>query len=268
MSGYLGATFPQPMQLGTLPPEGSRSVAVGIPWLPATGNPFGPLTSSYSYGINLLPQYQSGKFTTVQAVWIDNSTCPYSVQLTCAESAQSIIAPAFSQGIYPLVVQQAPSFVATLLPLNLGSGAVLACTTTLIFMNVPAPTYQQEQPSIGGQTASISVPFNGSSSVVLPAPSGAKQHYLINSFQIFSQNGSVFPFPGSLGVLLAETGNQAFFEDAVLVNGTQTGPYYTKTVNYTSPVFLPFQKSLTLTFGQSATLSSWIGIQYGLVTVQ
>lgn len=113
MSFSLGntAAYPSPVQIGTLPPEGSRAVAASILWNTVRQN-----NQGYVAQINLLTQYQSGQFTTVQSVWIDNLSNPWPLIFSVTEmTGQRIYVPANAVGLYPLIVPQAPIFTVQLL---------------------------------------------------------------------------------------------------------------------------------------------------------
>jgi hypothetical protein len=104
-------TYPSPVQIGTLPPEGSRAVAASIQW-----NNVRQTNQGYVAQLNFLTQYQSGQFTTVQSVWIDNLSNPWPLIFSVAEmTGQRLYVPANAVGIYPLIVPQAPVFTVQLL---------------------------------------------------------------------------------------------------------------------------------------------------------
>src|SRR5271166_6311701 len=108
MSGSIGLNL-LPVNSGVSPKEGSKCCVVNIKWqFTFQQTPYG------YYPINLLQQYQSGQFSAVQAVFIDNGTCPYQVTIQNTETGQTINCPAFSQGMFNILSSQAPAFIAQL----------------------------------------------------------------------------------------------------------------------------------------------------------
>jgi hypothetical protein len=147
------------------PAEGSKGCLVSIYWdylfnlVPGVF----PITQN----INLLQQYQTGQFTTIQAVWIDNSTVPTSVTLREIETGQTITCPAFSQGMYPIFSGVAPVFTASL---NLQPDpnyavSIGACTTRIVFINTPQRYFEKY--------AAVSKPFVYTNNISLIATSTA-----------------------------------------------------------------------------------------------
>ena len=109
-------------------------------------------TGGFYAVINLLQQYQTGNFTTVQAVWIDNSTAPYEFVLNCLETTQTIRVAPFTMGMFPIFASTSPTFGATLNGLADPVYGLLNtdCTTEIFFLNtpqryvvIPQPTYGQ-----------------------------------------------------------------------------------------------------------------------------
>lgn len=253
-------------------------VTVAIPWLAATGNAALPLlTANWAYNINLLAQWQSGKFTTIQAVWVDNSTCPYAVRLTCAESAQSLLVPAFTQGLYPLLVQQAPVFTVTLIPAQFGTSLVLACTTTLIFTNVPQRYYVQTLPLVGSQNAALNTPIsNTPTTTVLAVPTGAAagRRYVINSLSMYFIYTGTFAAPWAKVVLQDAALGTSFWEDGAAVPvgaaASQT-LWYARSFQFQSPLVLAAGGgAVQLVLNNNAnpgTLAGSITIEFGIVTI-
>jgi hypothetical protein len=146
MSGT--AQFPAPVLLGTLPAgpaEGSRCVSLSVNWdQQYSASKF----SSFAVPLNLLSQYNTGAFTTLQSVFVDNSTCSIPVTITAPEVNQTLRIPPFSQGMYPLIV--APATVLTLSGINppgnlytgLTGSAWPSGTTKFCFLNTPQRYYQ------------------------------------------------------------------------------------------------------------------------------
>jgi len=128
-----------PVSLDTLPlsnREGSKCAYFNISWaaiLAQYSNP--PFVTAK---LNLLQQFQTGNFTTVQAVYIDNSTCAAAVLVTCDQTGQNITLNAFSQGMFPIVCNYSPSFtIQALFPYSNGVIQYSTCTTKFFFLNTP-----------------------------------------------------------------------------------------------------------------------------------
>ena len=102
-----------PVTLGTVPrpAEGSKMCQIPCEWaqvLSQSGN------DQYLLTINLLQQFNSGQFTTIQSAFIDNSQCQYPVIFTSQGTGQVLFIPAYTQGMYQLIVGPAPIFTAQL----------------------------------------------------------------------------------------------------------------------------------------------------------
>lgn len=157
MSGH-GQISIQPINLDTLPrkEEGSKVVLISQNWSdPALG---GGVTATY----NLLSQYQSGQFTNVQAVWIDNGSVYQPVTLTVPETGQIIRVPGLTQGMYPIASWSAPIFTLTIGSITNAPPALAAVTTTrLMFFNTPQRYYVQSSPPVLSITQFTSAGFAG-----------------------------------------------------------------------------------------------------------
>jgi hypothetical protein len=182
MSGTVGSLLPGaalnilPVTQDMLPglKEGSKICSLNVNWafvissLPRIPN------QVFAGLINLLQQAQTGNFSTIQSVWIDNSTCPYPVTLVALETTQQIVVPAFHQGMYPIFANTSPVFSLTLnytLDANFaftigGIGTVPSTTqytTRLIFLNTPQRYFQK--------SAEVSAPFSWTGEIVVTATS-------------------------------------------------------------------------------------------------
>jgi hypothetical protein len=140
--------------------EGSKGCALQVYW----NNIFAILpTFPIVQNINLLLQYNTGQLTTIQAVWIDNSTVPYPVTLLANETGQTINVPAFWQGMYPIFASTAPVFtlILNIMPDPNYGQSIGACTTKLIFLNTPQRYF--------AKYAAIAAPFTYSNNITLTA---------------------------------------------------------------------------------------------------
>jgi len=136
-----------PVTIDTLPrgTEGSKVLPVTINWLTVFNTLTlggGGLPTRLVAALNLLSQYQTGQFTTVQAVYIDNLSCMYPVVVTSLETGQRIKVNPLTAGMYPLFASIAPSFTITLEFFQLPNyeqayGGNNLGTTIVTFLNTP-----------------------------------------------------------------------------------------------------------------------------------
>jgi hypothetical protein len=117
VSGNTAGVFP--VSFGYFPSEGSRCVSVQYDW-----------TSRTSYAEDLSQLVARGVETTIQGVYVDNSTVAQYVTLSVAGTGQILIVPPYAQGLFPLFFTGTPSFV-----LSIPNQA--ACVTRLMLLNVP-----------------------------------------------------------------------------------------------------------------------------------
>jgi hypothetical protein len=149
-----GTSYLAPITLDTVPKEGAKVWSFPIAW--GATVPFGTAQ------INLLSAFQSGQFTTPQAVYIDNGTCPYQVRLVCQETGLTVRVPPFAQGTYTLIMGNAPVFSAFLdfappfFVLGGTASIITACTTRFYFLNVPRGESERRMPLAGINTGSTS----------------------------------------------------------------------------------------------------------------
>lgn len=87
---------------GALPCEGPKAL------------PFIMDFSAFSeFDIDLTQQYQQGQFTTLQAIYIDNSANGSTLTVTVNGTGQTIVAPKNSCGYYILLMPQPPKLAIT-----------------------------------------------------------------------------------------------------------------------------------------------------------
>jgi hypothetical protein len=106
--GYVALT---PINLHTLPSalEGSKAGLLTLFWSDVFAE-----QKVYSIPVNLLLAYQTGQFTTVQSLLVDNSETAYPVIVTSQSTGQRVVVPAYAQSMTPLLVSVAPQFTVTL----------------------------------------------------------------------------------------------------------------------------------------------------------
>lgn len=116
-----------PVTLDTIPRphEGSKACLLSCAWTDATTTQF----------FNLLQQFQSGQFTTVQACLVDNTPSQYPITIRCNDTGFVLVVPAYTQGMFPLLCGQQPGFTVTLQTGGLAVGAVF--TTSIWLLNTP-----------------------------------------------------------------------------------------------------------------------------------
>lgn len=95
--------------------EGSKALFVPINWLSVLQQiTIVPTPTRLIASLNLLAQFNTGQFTTIQAIYVDNSTCPYPVVITSIETGQQINVNPFTRGMYPIFASVAPAFTIEL----------------------------------------------------------------------------------------------------------------------------------------------------------
>jgi len=276
MSGSIGLNL-LPVTIGVDPLEGSKVANFNIKW--ALTNPFG------TYNVNLLQQYQTGQFVTVQAIYVDNSTCPYQVKILNQQTGQTIYIPAFTVGMYPILTSNNPSFICTLLYVNDQQAATYlsAVTTRLYFLNSKQDSYIAPTPIYGNAFFNYSSYFtvdvgNDAYQQILPAPGGANLHYLINSVSIFLESTS--STAQNIVVAILEQGDTAFgnppaansyvraiFSIPILANQYASNNFQ---ISFPIPI-LCFNRNNPIGFTQvngGGTLNMGINISYGIVDIE
>lgn len=236
MSGSVQNTYPFPINLSLSPREGGKAVSVYINWNDGAPNP--------TY-VNLLAQFNTGQFTSVQSVWVDNSTNMFPIFISCQQEQQTLFIPAFTQGLYPLVVGAAPLFevLQQTYVYSFGDSQNPPLgSTTLIFFNTHQYPYQLNQPPLQQDWASsmitataLATPYQ-----VLAAPP-APLYYAMVQMQInIYTTSATFPAGGIFGFLLLESGaSTGFFHDVAEVATGASGVIYSKLVSFQQNVLLP-----------------------------
>jgi hypothetical protein len=138
ISGGQGSAGVFDVAFGYYPREGSRLVAAQYNW---TANTF--------FNEDLSQLVARGVETTIQSVFVDNSSLPEPVVITIGGSNQVIECPANSQGIFPCFFTGTPSF-------QISVNSVSPNVTRLYLLNVPANTAGSWPAPIGGSLAAIS----------------------------------------------------------------------------------------------------------------
>lgn len=104
---------------GYYPQEGSRVVSAVYNWTAQTG-----------FAEDLSQLVARGVETTIQSVFIDNSSNPQAVTLTANGTGQVLVCPGLSQAMFPLFLTGAPGFQLTV-------PATTAAVTRLSLLNCP-----------------------------------------------------------------------------------------------------------------------------------
>ena len=134
-----------PVNLAATPKEGSKALRYEVAW--GTGQRIAN-DGSQPVTINLLRQYQSGQFTAIQSVWIDNINNYFAVDLIAVETGERVRCPPLTQGMFPLMSAVAPVF--TLVNEITGlSGLMLtfAGRTQLQLLNTKEPYFLNPAPA-------------------------------------------------------------------------------------------------------------------------
>lgn len=108
-----------PVSYGYYPREGSRCVTASYNW-----------TSQLAYAEDLSQLVARGIETSVQTLFVDNSTCAQPVTLLILGSDQVLVVPPNSQGVYPVFFTGTPA-------LTLSVPALSATVTRVYYLNVP-----------------------------------------------------------------------------------------------------------------------------------
>jgi hypothetical protein len=275
-------TYPFPTNLGTSPAEGSKYVYQSINWQQVKINSVGGVDVE----INLLSQFQSGQFTSVQSVWIDNQTCPFTFILSCDQTSQVIRVPAFSHGMYPLIATAAPTFTGSIvfaMDANYGTFALstwLLSSTKLFFLNTSQAYYQTSAATgeagglfvgylnyaAGG--APLASPYGGAGLTGVPG-----YNYVINSIRsvIWPSTGNFTPgqyvtfslWEGSAGPQYVLWADNQFAPSS-------TGAVYNLNMNFSPPLITKLAgNGLYAEFTPSSLNTSvcQLQINYGLIAI-
>jgi hypothetical protein len=280
-----GATirYPFPTNSGTLPPEpeGSKVVSAGINWASVLAG-----SGGYSTVVNLLSQFLTGQFTTVQSVFVDNATNIFPVSVTCGETQQKIVCAPFSQGMFPLIGSAAAQYTVTLGVVAYPAGNTLPPgSTTLFFLNTPQVPWEQQQIAGGTNFQSINGVISGwaATTQILPALPAA-QHYAVSAFALTVMSGAasaVYATSAPLSLVLIDGSAVGFYlwRDGIYAP-TTPGLIYSKQTQFPTPS-MQFFAGNPLSLGVLTTGNSLTGgypaapgfyavweITYGVVTIQ
>lgn len=271
MSGN-SATYPMPAQIGTLPPEGSKQVTVSVAW----ANVF-TAAAGFSTRINLLSQYQTGQFTSIQSAWIDNQTCPYECFLTVDDTQFRIRVPPFSAGMYPLVCGQAPSFTVLLNAFKDPATSTYLPTgsTKFTFLNTPEKPFETRELNFGSNFINATTQLNASVTAqnVLDAP-GGNLHYAISGILITlcNQTDLTAYSLSPVYLRLGESGINPWWQDIAYPPPSQAGVFYSQFVNLPTPIItrsstnaVQFSINATVTGGNCLAV---VMVTAGLVSIQ
>lgn len=276
MSGTIG-TYPAATQLGTLPPasQGSKQVNVNIAWATVAVS-----AGVYTTPINLLAQFNSGQFTTVQAVYIDNLTCGYELILTVVETGFRVRVGAFSAGMFPLVCEQAPQFTASLNAYTAGTFSLPPGTSKLYFFNTPQKPFTTTALGVGSNFQVLTNQLNITNSSTLvwtptPAMIAAGQHLAITGINVtlWLDSGGTYSITGMQQLLLTEsTTLRTVWAVAAPFQGTSTGQTVLQTVQTFTTPLIQYDASSSLNFAFSTPITGanmrgqWT-MTYGMLTV-
>lgn len=267
MSGVQQTAYPFPTNLETEPPgvEGSKVARFALNWATIfTAN----ASAGYFTTINLLQQFLSGQFTTIQAIYIDNSTNYYPVTIVAEDSGQSVTCPPFSQGMFPLVAANAAQFLVTLNVSAQPTGFTLAVgSTKLLFFNTPQKPYLTSQLGIGTnfQTASGQLLTWGATANILPAL-GVNAYYALSAFTLTTQTASGGPGFAALTPILFRLQEAGFtfnlFQDSTLCQIGQA-LYYSNQILYPLPLIQPHPNTALNLATANASGSTTLGYPPG-----
>lgn len=248
------AGVPLPVEIGTVPGtvEGSKCVTATLAW-----DTIRSQTGAYVASLNLLSQFNTGQFTTVQAVYVDNLTVAYTLSIVCSGTGQRIIVPPFSSGMYPLIVGgNAPTLSLTLNNSATGfiADALPAGTSTLQFLNTPQKSYETRGGLNGSNFQcsgySTSLPLNAANGLINLAGIGANDHIALNSLTLGIWASAAWPYNEMNWVMLKDSiGGYTLWCDSFGASTTSTyGMAYHVNIIFPTPV-------ITKTGGAGITIS-------------
>jgi len=118
------------------PPEGSKAIPISISWF---DNPF---TNKNYYPINLTSQVQTGQFTRLQGMFVNNAQVIYPLRITIQDTGQIIDIAPFTCGYYPITSTSSPQIVVNLvLPYQNNNSTIPRQTTHIMLFNTPVEPY-------------------------------------------------------------------------------------------------------------------------------
>jgi hypothetical protein len=210
----------QPQQTAVLnalvPPEGPRVVAVACDF-----------SQFQSFNIDFTLAMAQARITAVQTISLDNSANSDPVTIKVDGTAQSITAPARSQGVYAVISTNRPKFLVT------SAGSV---PLTLLFLNVPLPTdvwFSGGATGVGAAALATRIAAGGTAVAVFnPPPDGGGT--IVNPFNASESlfvdivNTAQTTAPGTQGTTVELVPGQAFsvpanFGGVVSANAITTG---------------------------------------------
>jgi hypothetical protein len=249
MSGFLN---PQPTNVNNdvFPREGSKVVPYTLIWANAGTINYRTIT------INLQSASQTGQFSALQGVFVDNTTniCP--VRFASLETGFSFIVPPFTSGFYPILASQWPNITATIIDQGtnyVSKYASYSLTTKCYFVNTPSYPYENALPLgntaglvISGQFAWIgplTFPSVGDTQLVIPGSPGA--FISLSSFLMsggITTQGATGVSTDSINVIqlientvASASGFSQFFGTQFYVWSNARNPQYIFDVNYVYP---------------------------------
>jgi hypothetical protein len=133
-----------PIAYGYYPAEGSRAVSAIYDW-----------TNQSGYAEDLTQLVARGVETTIQSIFVDNTSCTADVTVLISGTGQVIQCGALGQGIFPAFFSGAPGF-----QIGVASAGILIGATRLILLNVPAGSgmWGPSTVTVQGVTGNIAVP--------------------------------------------------------------------------------------------------------------
>lgn len=218
-----------PVKLGLLPPERelSKTYAITQRW-----NDPNLVNGVATY--NLLQEYQSGQFTTIQAIWIDNSTNSLAVRFTCLETGFTINVGPFTQGMYPLASNVAPIFTLSQ-PATVANSA----STKFIVFNTPQRYFVQSNVTVfDGGAVNVDAPFNGAGidTNFITNSNPATIFFRMKAFQLSIRMITGGPWGGNQSVTLQLKDNASVvWADTFNVTAASFGTLFDKAFQFPTP---------------------------------
>jgi len=138
----------RPVRNALIPPEGPQAMQVLIPFSSVADDQF---------VIDLTTLMQSGKFTTVQSIFVTNPITNATIDIAVEGFGTLVSVPAGVSGYFPIISPTVPKFLVTSTSTN---------DVTITFLNVPVPASVWSIAGAGGFPSPVTVAFANDTSIL------------------------------------------------------------------------------------------------------
>ncbi len=125
--------------------QNAGCIPIEIDWQRDTADTGGALT------INLQAAVQTGQFSSVQSIYIDNASCPYTVTVASRETQTNVVGAAGTQVLLPILTGGSPILIASVDPAAMT--APDRPITRLALLNVAMTPYTSDNAIVDAVTA-------------------------------------------------------------------------------------------------------------------